>query len=458
MKLLFVHGWSVTSTKTYGDLPKVLQNTAPKELNLQIENVYLSEYISFDDDVSLEDIAHAFEYARKEKFHDEEFACITHSTGGPVIRLWIDLYYKNSLNNIPLSHLIMLAPANHGSSLAILGKSRVNRIKSWFKGIEVGEKVLDWLQLGSLEQWRLNNSFLDYEYKKDTFFPFVLSGEKIDEHFYDFINHYLVEKGSDGVIRLCAANMNYSTLTLEQKCNEEPLNTHINAHKIYTYPLQIKGDIQSTSKSAFEVIQNVSHSGDKYGIMESIKNYRTVKPVVYSIINSLQVKNKNDYTNLIEDMEQKTLVAQKEKQKHIMIVFNIQDNYGNQIDDYDMILLAGKNYEPNELPKGFFIDRQKNKNSKHLTYYLNYSKLRMIKDKKIGIRIIARPDVGFTRYSPAEFRSEDIKLEEIIKPNQTLMVNIILKRQISKNTFELNKINQKEQEFTQKIATEEFIE
>ena len=43
-----------------------------------------------------------------------------------------------------------------------------------------------------------------------------------------------------------------------------------------------------------------------------------------------------------------------------MFVFNVQDNYGNEIHDYDMILLAGENYEPSKLHKGFFLDRQMN--------------------------------------------------------------------------------------------------
>lgn len=158
MKLVFVHGWSVTSTSTFGDLPQVLQKVAPSKLNLEITDIYLGEYISFNDEIALEDIARAFNYAIKEKLPNEKFACITHSTGAPVIRMWLDIYFKdtymtNTLLDTPLTHLIMLAPANHGSSLAILGKSKVNRLNAWMDGVEVGTKVLDWLQLGSTYQW-----------------------------------------------------------------------------------------------------------------------------------------------------------------------------------------------------------------------------------------------------------------------------------------------------------------
>ncbi len=53
MKLVFLHGWSSTNIDTYGELPEVLKREAPEELNLEIENIYLGEYISFHDEVTL---------------------------------------------------------------------------------------------------------------------------------------------------------------------------------------------------------------------------------------------------------------------------------------------------------------------------------------------------------------------------------------------------------------------
>ncbi|NQY95051.1 MAG: hypothetical protein HRT43_12870, partial [Campylobacteraceae bacterium] len=355
MKLVFVHGWSVTSIDTYGELPEVLKREAPSELNLEIENIYLGEYISFHDEVSLDDIARAFESARIEKLGDESFACITHSTGGPIIRLWIDLFFKDDLSNVPLSHLVMLAPANHGSSLAVLGKKRVGRIKSWFEDVEPGVGVLNWLQLGSKGQWELNNSYLDYKYSKDTFFPFVLSGETIDTEFYDFINRYLVEEGSDGVIRLSAANLNYKVLQLEQDCRDDAFDAIVDGHTIKAYPLKQLGKIQTSPPSAFEVIPNASHSGKIMGIMQSVKlKNNFAPPLVNSIINSLRISSNKQYNTLLKNMHKQNKRTQKDNQKcdrYIMFVFSIKDNFGNEVSDYDMILLAGKKYKPSTLPK-----------------------------------------------------------------------------------------------------------
>src|SRR5690349_6560772 len=86
----------------------------------------------------------------------ERFACITHSTGGPVVRRWMDVHYAGRLEKCPLQHLVMLAPANHGSALAQLGKVRLARMKFFFEGVQPGAGVLDCLELGSAQSWALN--------------------------------------------------------------------------------------------------------------------------------------------------------------------------------------------------------------------------------------------------------------------------------------------------------------
>lgn len=457
MKAVFVHGWSVTDIDTYAQLPEVLQKQAPEELHLEIENIYLGEYISFHDEVVLEDIARAFENAREEKLKDEKFVCITHSTGGPLIRLWIDLFYKDSLANLPLTHLVMLAPANHGSALAMLGKARVGRIQAWFNGIEPGVGVLTWLELGSSEAWNLNDSWLEYKYQNN-FYPFVLSGEKIDSHFYDFLNHYLVEKGSDGVVRLSGANLNYQKLILRQDCDDEALDATVHTQTLKAYPLKLQEGVQSSSPCAFEVIKNASHSGDRYGIMKSVKKNRVVKPVVHSILQALHVSSYEEYIDVSNEMMLRTSEAQKDKDKYVMFIFRVRDNFGNVIKDFDMLLLAGNEYSPGKLPKGFFVDRQKNAQSGNLTYYLNWSRLKEIKDGKIGMRITARPSQGFSSYFPAEFRAQEKDLSKFLHANETIMVDVILERIIAANTFVVGTKEKIEKDFKHRKPSSKHIQ
>ena len=62
MHVLFVHGWSVADTETYGHLPRWLaQQAGPDGRTLAVGDIYLGQYISFDDTITLDDIARAFE-------------------------------------------------------------------------------------------------------------------------------------------------------------------------------------------------------------------------------------------------------------------------------------------------------------------------------------------------------------------------------------------------------------
>src|SRR6185436_11614715 len=146
--LVFVHGWSVTNLNTYGNLPARLRAEGKaRGVDIQVEEIFLGRYISFHDEVRVADISRAFKTAIVDQLSHitakgNRFICITHSTGGPVIRDWWNRYYKDKRGKCPMSHLIMLAPANFGSALAQLGKGVLSRLKSWWNGVEPGQGVL----------------------------------------------------------------------------------------------------------------------------------------------------------------------------------------------------------------------------------------------------------------------------------------------------------------------------
>jgi hypothetical protein len=91
MRLIFVHGWSVTDTDTYGELPAALTAAAARyNLTLNIRHLHLGKYVSFHDEVTVDDIARGLDRALRDLPDNDgaipEFSCITHSTGGPVVR------------------------------------------------------------------------------------------------------------------------------------------------------------------------------------------------------------------------------------------------------------------------------------------------------------------------------------------------------------------------------------
>ena len=441
----FVHGWSVTHTDTYGGLPEALQQQASAQgLQIALKDLHLGRYISFHDDVSLDDLARAMQHAVKHDLGDpDEFSCITHSTGGPVVRRWVDRYYApRKLSECPLRHLVMLAPANHGSALAVIGKSRLGRIKAWFGGVEPGQGVLDWLCLGSEGACELADRTTRYQTRDARYWPCVLSGETIDTAFYDFLNSYLVEKGSDGVVRLAAANMNYTYFRLDQR-PEQVIDGHFGkAHALAVRPgLSVRPD-----PSPFMVVPAASHSGERIGIMRSVtpKN-APAKPVVEQILRCLKVRSASDYQRLVDDFADLTDRSQQANatalykgvlRRFVMLVFRIRDDEGRLIGDYDLFLL-GDRFSPDTLPSGFFVDKQKNAQSHALVYYLDYEQLS--KARELGFHVHARPHFGdpdsnqpesFAGYLRAEFRMGAEQFARYIRPNETVYVDVTLQRTV----------------------------
>ena len=447
MIVIFVHGWSVQNTDTYGDLPKWLaaQGSAGG-VEIEVGNVYLGRYVSFDDTVTMDDIARAFDQAVRDELQNklkagQRFACITHSTGGPVVRKWMDLYYQDKLDKCPLSHLIMLAPANHGSALAQLGKSRLSRIKAFFGGVEPGKRVLDWLELGSDDSWELNQSSLDCDCLKNGIFSFVLTGQTIDRHLYDALNSYTGEPGSDGVVRVAGANMNYTFLRLRQDQNK----------------LVVEKSRRSPA-TALGVLPGRSHSGDSIGIIRSVTMDNAAEhPTAQWVARCLNVRSKTAYNALAADLAVLTSATQKAEQtekvrkligtttyetdRYSMVVFRLVDDRGNPLSDYDLHLTAGPKYDDNELPAGFFQDRQRNqRNPGKLTYFLNYDVMEdgITKPKmegKLGFRVIARPEEGddaLVFYRALDFRSSLATIDKILQPNETVMIELVLQRRVDK--------------------------
>ena len=69
--IVFVHGWSVTNTNTYGSLPARLRNECKaRNLDVDVKHLFLGRYISFHDEVRLPDVSRAFQTAVGEELAD----------------------------------------------------------------------------------------------------------------------------------------------------------------------------------------------------------------------------------------------------------------------------------------------------------------------------------------------------------------------------------------------------
>lgn len=472
--VVLVHGWSVHNTSTYGELPARLEAESNNEIQLDIHNIWLGKYVSFQDEVQLDDISRAFESALRNELDAASLktkcVCITHSTGGPVIRNWIYKYYiaTGKMSECPVSHLIMLAPANFGSALAILGKMRLSRIKSWIEGVEPGKGVLDWLELGSPESWDLNvkwmNHFKSLPYR-ETFFPFVISGQSIDRSLYDHVNSYTGEPGSDGVVRLAAANLNAGYYRFVQ---EQPAKATDGLALI-----QAAGEQITASNTAFAIAGGRSHSGDLMGILRSIKRGPDNHPVVKLILDCIRVKSGENYVSLCGQFEKhssKVLAEEKVEVEDLfllkdryfihdtysMLIFRIRDEYGNAIGNYDIIFTGGDNDSENHLPENFLTDKQRNSRSPgFMTFYFNTAVMlgsepvtnkkkvtirkRLPGAKSLGFRIIPYTDKGFVHFLPAILKGTPELLNKLLVPNQTTLIDVEMKRIVHEGVFELTR-------------------
>jgi hypothetical protein len=451
MRLVFVHGWSVTNTDTYGGLPEALVRNAPTALKLKVEHLYLGKYVSFSDEVMVDDIARGMQAAVESEIiprlaRGERFACITHSTGGPVVRAWLDLYYGKKLAGCPMSHLVMLAPANHGSALAQLGKGKLARMKFFADGVQPGTGVLDWLELGSRQSWALNCAWLEHDLTRAGIFAFVLTGQSIDRSFYDNLNSYTGEAGSDGVVRVAAANLNYGLVRLEQQGDGVTLTKE-----------------GRSAATALAVLPKLSHSGAEMGILRSVSAKDDGShPTVKAVLQSLAVDSSDAYKACMkafdeltaQTQEDESIVVAKKKRlfiferefitsRYFMLVFRVIDDRGNELTDYNITFTASPAYNPNHLPPGFFMDRQRNSKSPgQLCYFLDYDVMEpWFKDPqvadKFGFEVSARPDNGYAYYTVGKHQGTFSSLKRYFAPNQTVMVEVVLKRVVMEGVFRL---------------------
>jgi hypothetical protein len=489
--VVFVHGWSVQNTDTYGELPRRLAQEAERQrdLRLDVRHILLGRYVSFRDEVRLVDVSRAFQRALEQELQAEisagqRFVCITHSTGGPVVRDWWNRFHRESsqLGHCPMSHLIMLAPANFGSALAQLGKSPGARLKTWMEGVQPGAGLLDWLELGSSESWELNRKWIiggNGTEDDPPVFPFVLTGQSIDRHLYDHLNSYTDESGSDGVVRTAAANLNATYVQLEQGTPQVAAGSMQPSTSI---ALDIKNS-RRAPRTAFALIPGRSHSGEDMGIIRSVKNDRKRHPTVEAVLSCLRVSNRDEYlvvSDTFAAQNQRVREAERAEiisrsfipdaiyfhDSHAMTIFRIRDDHGYPIHDFDLTLIGKikRRSGPDFLPKGFFVDRQKNScETGVLTYYFSYDAMtgspavpnpkdrQKPKDRQrllraelpgadgLGLEIAARPDEGFVRYVPAVLQVSKDVLREFMKADETTLVDIVLRRVVHEGLFRLSR-------------------
>jgi hypothetical protein len=224
-QVLIIHGWSDTS-KSFVALGQFLSANG-----YQPKLIWLGDYISRDDDVRVEDVgirmAEVIDDMLGRGELDGTFDVIVHSTGGLVARSWLTTRYRGQAEQCPMKRLIMLAPANHGSKLAATGKSLLGRVvKGYDNWFQTGQSMLNDLELSSPYQWELSQRDVLAApgaqagrcYSANAVWPFVIVGS---HPYASMLRQIVNEDGSDGTVRVCAANLNACGVTIDFREIEE---------------------------------------------------------------------------------------------------------------------------------------------------------------------------------------------------------------------------------------------
>ena len=205
--IVILHGWS----DTHGSFRRLGRRLVQDGITTHVKHIRLGDYVSMDDEVTFDDIAHAMQRAWDREglpTTPRSVDVVVHSTGGLVARHWMTSFYTPATN--PIHRLLMLAPANFGSPLAHKGRSFIGRVVKGFKSdklFQTGTQILKGLEIASPFSWNLA---MRDRFVQDAWYGpgRVLCTVLVGTDGYSGIAAAANEEGTDGTVRVATANLN----------------------------------------------------------------------------------------------------------------------------------------------------------------------------------------------------------------------------------------------------------
>ena len=417
-KVFLIHGWSVKETSTYQALHLQLANHG-----YELHDIFLGRYVSLDDIVEVKDISHAMHnelirHLGKQKWN-APFHMITHSTGALVVKDWVVNYYQAPFTvEKPLKNIVFLAGPHFGSRLAHHGRSMLAHAR--YMG-DTGNKILQSLELGSNFSWDNNGEWLNpANWHGKGIKPFCLIGDRVENDFFAskiFPAGY--EKGSDMVVRVPAANLNFRRFRLDG----------------VTQKITKVGEISGVP---FAAMGDYVHSGDTNGIMNNIKKAADPAMAKYlnlkTILQCLGVKTLAEYDRTGRDLAAITARTRTQKKPFAQIDFRFCDQTGSPIDDYKFVLGIVENGK--EKPSKMVSHLHKNTvDGSHLTIFLDLQEMKT--QQKYFMDFNSESGTTLFSFQPDPYRVEVSAnyLRQLISEDQTTQIDVILSRESSQNLF-----------------------
>ncbi|MDQ6645671.1 MAG: phospholipase, partial [Pseudomonadota bacterium] len=270
------------------------------------------------------------------------------------------------------------------------------------------------------------------------------------------LNSYTGEDGSDGVVRIAAANLNARHAVLS------PRATGISG--IDTLSL----NLSRGPRCAFKLMPDAAHCGADHGIVSSAET-----ATVQTVLRCLQVRNFNQYVALCTAFE--TENANRDAYKvelepagpfaprvHIhdpcsLLIVRLADDTGEPLRGAGFLLTAGSTASVDLMPEGFMLDRQAHsKQPATISLFLNYSLLAgsgRVADPR-NERKTLRPAVASHRPYGAIIHPVDLSglvhhalaasagsddLFTVLGPHQTTVLDVVLPRKVHQGVFRLTR-------------------
>src|ERR1700680_311106 len=351
--VVLVHGYSVRNLNAYANFPALRQ--AESYANTTI---FLSAFNSLDDAITCDDLAVALEdhLSKLEAGPAPDLnvatsALVCHSTGALVTRRWI-LNRLAEGKSVP-SHLITLAGANHGSTLAQLGETMAAHVFRKLTGnTSVGSGVLTDLDYGSKFLLKLNREWLEKARGGIlALYAFSMGGDSVGDWTREII-WQTREPGSDSTVRISGANLNYVFLdadadngTIEQKLHNQ--------------------------RGLHLVLPGSSHT-ERVVIIDSVT--RSTDAPFAALIQALHVDSPVAYDGVVTDWQGRTSqwITTSQRQCHSTVVFSLRDRAMRPIDD-SFIVLGDSSGNAGTM-SGSLVNHPIQNNAVHssVSFYLNY--------------------------------------------------------------------------------------
>jgi hypothetical protein len=430
--VIILHGWSDTS-----DSFRNLARKISEETGRTTDHIWLGDYVSLDDDVRISDLAAALQFAWQSmdlstEPHTQDV--ILHSTGGLILRAWMQIFYTQQSRMPPVQNVVMLAPANFGSPLAHKGRSVIGRV---FKGsssnklFETGEKILKGLEMASpfscdlAERDRFSsNAFSDGGVRCT-----VIVGNQG----YRGIRGMVNENGSDGTVYVSTANLNSAKLNIDVERSD-------------TGNIAISNQQKSIGQTALLVLDEYNHS-------DITGNEKIGTKLLAPILKGLDVSDKEfaSWCNECEASNQaihEKYYRRRDKSQHSFqnTIFHVKDDHGYDVSDY-AIEFYGDFEEENDYWANVFNKDISGKthvygdNQSYRSFMIDVTSLqRELEDdpQPLRISLTALPNVeeagnlvGYRSVGVNEIGHLILDvpaLKEFFQPNRSLLITITLPR------------------------------